>query len=56
MLRMKEGWVFACGTSVYTRELASHFKEMHAIDISSKMIEVAERRAVELKIENLRYS
>jgi ubiquinone/menaquinone biosynthesis C-methylase UbiE len=36
---------YACGTGIVTHELAGHVKEIHAIDISSKMIEMAKRRA-----------
>jgi ubiquinone/menaquinone biosynthesis C-methylase UbiE len=47
---------YACGTGIVTHELAGHVKEIHAIDISSKMIEMAKRRAGELKIENVNYA
>jgi 2-polyprenyl-3-methyl-5-hydroxy-6-metoxy-1,4-benzoquinol methylase len=47
---------YACGTGIITHELAGHVQEIHAIDISSKMIEVAKRRAGELRIENVNYA
>lgn len=47
---------YACGTGIITHELAGHVKEIHGIDISSKMIEVAERRAGELKVDNVHYA
>jgi 2-polyprenyl-3-methyl-5-hydroxy-6-metoxy-1,4-benzoquinol methylase len=46
---------FGCGTGTYTNEFADDVKAIHAIDISSKMIEVARRNAQERKIENVEY-
>jgi 2-polyprenyl-3-methyl-5-hydroxy-6-metoxy-1,4-benzoquinol methylase len=47
---------YACGTGIITHELAGHVREIQGIDISSKMIEVASRRAGEFKIENVSYA
>jgi 2-polyprenyl-3-methyl-5-hydroxy-6-metoxy-1,4-benzoquinol methylase len=46
---------FGCGTGSITNDIAPHVREIHAIDISSKMIEVAKRRAIEENIENVHY-
>ncbi|MBN1217339.1 MAG: class I SAM-dependent methyltransferase [Anaerolineae bacterium] len=45
-----------CGTGTITIEIADKVKEIHAIDISSKMLEIAERKAGERKIENIDFS
>lgn len=47
---------FGCGTGSISNEIAPHVREIHAIDISSKMIEVAKRRAIEEMIENVTYA
>jgi 2-polyprenyl-3-methyl-5-hydroxy-6-metoxy-1,4-benzoquinol methylase len=47
---------FACGTGVITNIIASDVKEIHGIDISSKMIAVAKRKAEEREIQNSSYS
>jgi 2-polyprenyl-3-methyl-5-hydroxy-6-metoxy-1,4-benzoquinol methylase len=47
---------YACGTGIITNEIADNVQEIHAIDISSKMIEVAERRAGEREIGNIHYA
>lgn len=44
---------FGCGTGIITLEIADDVKEIHAIDISSKMIETIKRKASERKIENI---
>ena len=44
---------YACGAGVITAQIASYVKETYAIDISSKMLEVAEKMANERKIENI---
>ena len=44
---------YACATGLYSIELAGNVKEIHGIDISSKMIEAAERKATEHKIGDL---
>jgi 2-polyprenyl-3-methyl-5-hydroxy-6-metoxy-1,4-benzoquinol methylase len=46
---------YACGTGITTNEIAGYVKEIHAIDISAKMIEVAKRKAGERNIENINY-
>ena len=46
---------YGCGTGTTSCELASQVKEIHAIDISSKMIEIAEEKAVVSKIENVNF-
>ena len=47
---------YACGTGIITNELAENVKEIHAIDISSKMIDVARRKAGEREIDNVHYA
>ena len=47
---------YACGTGIITNEIAGNVKEIHAIDTSSKMIEVAKRKANERKIENINFT
>lgn len=47
---------FACGTGIITNELAGNVREIHAIDISSKMIEIAERKANKRNIENINFT
>ena len=47
---------YACGTGIITNEIAGNVKEIHAIDTSSKMIEVAKRKADERKIENINFT
>ncbi len=44
---------YGCGTGTKSLELAGFVKEIQGIDISSKMIEAAKRKAVERKIENV---
>jgi 2-polyprenyl-3-methyl-5-hydroxy-6-metoxy-1,4-benzoquinol methylase len=47
---------FGCGTGIITLEIAGNVKEIHAIDISSKMIQAAKRKADERKIENIDFA
>jgi 2-polyprenyl-3-methyl-5-hydroxy-6-metoxy-1,4-benzoquinol methylase len=44
---------YGCATGTKAFELAGHVKQIQGIDISSKMIEAAKRKAVERKIENV---
>ncbi len=44
---------YGCATGTKTFELASNVNKIQGIDISSKMIEIAKRKAVEHKIENV---
>ena len=46
---------FACGTGIITNQIADNVKEILAIDISLKMIEVAQRKANKRKIKNIQY-
>ncbi|PKR77398.1 class I SAM-dependent methyltransferase [Halalkalibacillus sediminis] len=46
---------FGCGTGLITNEIAKYVKEIHAIDTSSKMIGIAERKAKERQIQNIDY-
>ncbi len=45
-----------CGSGIMTMQLANLVKEIHAFDISSKMIESADQRAKGNNIENIQYS
>ena len=47
---------YGCGTGTTSCEIANYVKEIHAIDISSKMIEIAKRKAVASKAENINFS
>jgi len=47
---------YACGTGIITNQIALSVKEVHAIDISSKMIDVAQREAQARGIDNLHYA
>ena len=47
---------YGCGTGTKALEIASNVKKIHGIDISSKMIEAAKRKAVERKIENVDFA
>jgi 2-polyprenyl-3-methyl-5-hydroxy-6-metoxy-1,4-benzoquinol methylase len=44
---------YACGTGTLSIEIADQVKEIRAVDISSKMLAAAERKATERKIENI---
>jgi len=46
---------YGCATGTRTNILAENVKEIWGIDISSKMIEEAKRRANESAVENVRY-
>ena len=46
---------FACGDGVITIQLAECVKEVHAFDISVKMIETARRIANDRKVENINF-
>ena len=47
---------YGCGTGTTSCEIANLVKEIHAIDISSMMIEIAKRKAVASKVENINFS
>jgi 2-polyprenyl-3-methyl-5-hydroxy-6-metoxy-1,4-benzoquinol methylase len=47
---------YGCGTGTVSCEIAHYVKEIHAIDISSKMIEIAKEKAADKKIENITFS
>jgi 2-polyprenyl-3-methyl-5-hydroxy-6-metoxy-1,4-benzoquinol methylase len=47
---------YGCGTGIVTNDLADSVREIHGIDISSEMIDVARRRAVERGIGNVHYA
>lgn len=47
---------YGCGTGTTACELASHVKEVQAIDISSRMIEIANGKATDRKIANVNFS
>lgn len=44
---------YGCGTGTVTCEFASQVKEVHAVDISSSMIQLAREKAVNGAIENV---
>lgn len=44
---------YGCGTGTITCEFASQVAEIHAIDISAKMIEFAQEKAVANSVENV---
>ena len=46
---------YGCATGIISNAIADKVKEIHAIDISPKMIEVAKEKASELNIENVHY-
>ncbi|MFW6130757.1 MAG: class I SAM-dependent DNA methyltransferase [Atribacterota bacterium] len=46
---------FACGTGIITIELAKNVKKMYAIDISEKMIEIARKKMINNRIDNLEF-
>ena len=47
---------YACGTGNITFQIADHVKEVHAIDLSSGMIDVATRKAKEHNAENVQFT
>jgi 2-polyprenyl-3-methyl-5-hydroxy-6-metoxy-1,4-benzoquinol methylase len=47
---------YACGTGIITNEIAASVTEICAIDTSSKMIDVARRRAAERSLDNVHYT
>lgn len=47
---------YGCGTGSASLELAGGVKEVQAIDISSKMVEIAKAKTVERGISNIAYS
>jgi 2-polyprenyl-3-methyl-5-hydroxy-6-metoxy-1,4-benzoquinol methylase len=47
---------YGCGTGLMCNEIASDVKQIYAIDISSKMLDIAKRRAVERNIENVEFA
>ena len=47
---------YGCGAGIVSNAIADKVKEIHAIDISSKMIEVARRKAGELNVNNINYA
>ena len=47
---------YGCATGTVAIEIADHVKEVHGIDISSKMIEAAKRKASEHKSANIDFA
>ena len=47
---------YGCATGIVSNAIADKVKEIHAIDISSKMIEIAKIKASERNIENIHYA
>lgn len=46
---------YGCGTGTTSLAFANRVKEIHAIDISSKMIGIAKKKAVVSKVENVNF-
>ena len=44
---------FGCATGTVAFSLADKVKEIHGIDISSKLIQIAKKRSIVHKIENI---
>jgi 2-polyprenyl-3-methyl-5-hydroxy-6-metoxy-1,4-benzoquinol methylase len=47
---------YGCATGITTYEIADNVKDIHGIDISSKMIEAAKRKVGERTIENIDFA
>lgn len=47
---------YGCGTGLISNEIAEDVKEIHAIDISSNMIAIADKKAKERTIANINYA
>ena len=47
---------YGCGTGTMASEIKDKIKQIHGIDISPKMIDVAKRKAAERKIENIDFA
>jgi len=47
---------YACGTGIITAQVADYVKEIQAIDISSKMIDVAKRITNDRQIKNINFA
>ena len=46
---------YGCGTGTASCQFSNQVKEIHAIDISSKMIEISKEKAAVSKIDNVRF-
>jgi len=47
---------YGCGTGLICNEIAENVKVIHAIDISTKMIEISKNKAKELNIQNIDFA
>lgn len=47
---------FGCGTGIITNEIAKSVKEIHGIDISSKMVALATAKADAQQLKNITYT
>ncbi|MFF2889306.1 class I SAM-dependent methyltransferase [Paenibacillus sp. NPDC057967] len=47
---------YGCGTGLIANEIAENVQELHAIDISANMIEIAEKKASDRSIANISYA
>jgi len=47
---------YGCGTGTTACEIASHVREVQAIDISSRMVEIAKGKAADAKIANVDFA
>lgn len=55
---LKDSYVvldYGCGTGTSACEFSNQVKEIHAIDISYKMIEIAKEKAVAANVENVNF-
>lgn len=46
---------YGCGTGTSSCEFAKHVKEVQAIDISPKMVKLAQNKAIAYKVENIKF-
>ena len=47
---------FACASGEMSLDIAPHVLRLHGIDLSGKMIEIANQKALDRKVENIKFS
>jgi len=47
---------FACASGEMSLDIAPHVKEVHGIDLSLKMIELADQKAHDLQVDNIKFN